>query len=259
MVKKILSIVLWVITGAALIFLFVVGRMWYLETPLKGVNIQLERSHANGFVQKDSLLASAESICGLARHNKIADIDLLRVERLLADNPWIEEGSAYIDLDEHLIVKAREYEPVLRVYGSDGRSVYVTAEGKILPSSPYYTPHLIIASGHFTLPSPNRQAHVSDTNYCNTGIAEALAIAQAVESDEYLAGHVGQIYKNADNDFELAVNNLPAKVVIGDLTDLGHKLARLRTLLERYINTEELLGYKSLNLKYKNQIVCTKK
>ena len=259
MVRKIFSILLWVVTGAALIFLFIVGRTWYLQTPLKGVGIQLERSHAKGFVQKDSLQASAEAICGLARQNNIANIDLLRIERLLNDNPWIEQGSAYIGLNGQLIVKAREYEPALRVYGTDGRSVYVTDEGKVIPSSPNYTPHLIIASGHFTFPVPGRQAHVGDSVYGNTGLSEALTLAQAVRSDAYLAAHIGQIYRNADNDFELTVNNLPAKVIVGDLTDLDHKLSRLKTILERYLNTEELLGYKSLNLKYKNQIVCTKK
>jgi len=244
MVKKILSIVLWVVTGAALILLFVSGRNWYLDTPLKGIHIHLERSHNDGFVEKDSLLASAEAVCGVTRHNHISSIDLHRINKLLTDNPWIEHGSAFIDLSDTLFIQAKEYEPVLRVFDMNGSSVYVTAEGVIIPSSPRYTPHLMIASGHF-----EEQA----------GIAEALVIAQAVSSDDYLAEHIGQIYLNEEHLFEVTVNNLPAKVLVGDICGINDKLARLRILLEKYNNTEELIGYKTLDLRYKNQIVCTKK
>lgn len=244
MVKKILRIVLWVVTGAALIVLFVAGRKWYLETPLKGIQIHLERSHADGFVQKDSLMAYAEAVSGLRQHAKISSVDMQRISKLLSDNPWIERGSAFIDLNDTLSITAKEYEPVLRVFGVDGRSVYVTAEGTLIPSSPHYTPHLLIASGNFDEQS---------------GIAEALAIAQAINADAYLTEHIGQIYRNQDQEFEVTVNNLPAKVILGDTTDLDSKLLRLRTLLEKYNNTEELIGYKTLDIKYKNQIVCTKK
>ena len=244
MVKKILRIVLWVVTGASLIVLFVAGRKWFLNTPLKGVQVNLERNHHIGFVDNDSLLAYAEAVCDLAHHNKIANIDMQRINKLLSGNPWIEKGSAYIDLNDTLFIKAKEYEPVLRVFFGDGHSVYVTAGCDIIPSSPRYTPHLLIASGNF-----DQQA----------GIAEALSIAKAISRDEYLTKHIGQIYLNPDNEFEVTVNNLPAKVVIGDTCGIDDKLARLRTLLEKYNNTEELIGYKTLDLKYKNQIVCTKK
>lgn len=244
MVKKILSIVLWVVTGAALIVLFVSGRSWYLGTPLKGIQIQLERSHSDGFVEKDSLQAYAEAICDMAHHNAIANIDMDRINKLLTDNPWIEYGSAFIDLNDTLFIHAKEYEPVLRVYDLEGGSVYVTDEGVIIPSSPRYTPHLMIASGHFVE---------------QEGVAEALAIAQAIRRDDYLAEHVGQIYLNQDRLFEVTVNNLPAKVIVGDTSAIDNKLARLRALLEKYNNTEELIEYKTLDIQYKNQIVCTKK
>ena len=244
MVKKILRIVLWVVTGAALIVLFFAGRKWYLETPLKGIKVDLERSQMKGFVDNDSLLAYAEAVCGMARHNKIANIDMQGINKLLSRNPWIERGSAYIDLNDTLFIKVKEYKPVLRVFYPNGTSVYVTAEGTVIPSSPRYTPHLLIASGHFDQ---------------DADIANALAITQAISSDEYLTEHIGQIYLNQDKEFEVTVNNLPAKVIVGDTCFINDKLARLRTLLEKYNNTEELIGYKALDLKYKNQIVCTKK
>ena len=123
---------------------------------------------------------------------------------------------------------------------------YLTANGTVIPASPHYTPHLIIASGNYDLAT-------------GVGFDETLAIAKAIGKDQRYTDHIGQIYRNNDNEYELIVNNLPIQVLIGDTCDIDSKLHRLETLLEKYHGTEELTGYKTMSLKYKNQIVCTKK
>ena len=258
MVKKILKIALWVITGAALVVLFVFGRKWYLETPLKGIEFNLERNHRNGFVEKDSVVAYAKAICDLEHHAAIASINLPKIQNLLDGNPWIENASAFIGLNDTLVIQAKEYEPVLRVFNQDKRSVYVTKEGVIFPSSPLYSPRVIIASGNFRFPTPQKNSQVNDSIYAQTGLQEALTIALAIQKDPFLTGSIGQIYKNENNEYELMVNNLSAKVILGDTKAVDNKLSRLAILLEKYNGTEELRAYKTLNLKYNNQIVCTK-
>ena len=177
MVKKILSIVLWVVTGAAIIVLFAFARKGYLETPLKGIGLNVERAHGIGFVENDSIIAQAKSICGMEHQTAIGDIDMTKLHRMLDDNPWISRSSVYIDLNDTLRLTAAEYEPVLRVYNHEGRSVYVTREGVIIPSSPRYTPHLIIASGNYGFATPRRNGNITDSLYLSSGLAEALRAA----------------------------------------------------------------------------------
>lgn len=258
MVKKILKIVLWAVTGAALIVLFVFGRKQYLDTPLKGINFQLERCHRNGFVEKDSVITHAEAICNIKRQASISSVDMMQIQKLLDDNPWIDQASAYIGLNDTLVIKAKEFEPMLRVFNHDKSSVYVTREGVIFPSCPHYSPRVIIASGNFDFPKPGKNSRVTDSIYANAGLNDALTIALAIGNDPFLSGNVGQIYKNEQNEYELVVNNLSARVILSDTDALENKLARLSTLLEKFSGTEELNAYKTLNLKYKNQIVCTK-
>ena len=259
MVKKILSIAAWCITGAALVLLFIVGRKWYLDTPLKGVVFQLDRHDTKGFVERDTIVAYAEAISGLHQQASIASVNLMKIKELLADNPWIESSSASIGLNDTLIIKAKEHSPVLRVFNQEGQSVYVTAEGAVIPSGPNYTPRLIIANGNYHFPTHLDKACLSDTLYAASGLNETLAIALALRKDPFLEGNIGQIYRNQNNEYELMVNSLPARVVIGDTHAVENKLARLHTLMENFSGTAELLGYKTLDLRYKNQIVCTKK
>lgn len=258
MVKKILKIALWVITGVALVVLFVYGRKGYLNTPLKGIAFNLERTQNKGFVEKDTVMTYVEAICDMEHHTKISSIDLMKIQKLIGNNPWIKSCSAYIGLNDTLFIKAREYQPVLRVYNQDRRSVYVTDDGVIIPSSPHYSPRMIIASGNFAFPTPKKNSSINDSLYIHTGIPEALCIAKAIRKDGFLMGNIGQIYKNNDNEYELLVNNISARVILGDTCAVEHRLARLKTLLEHYSGTDELKPFKTLNLKYKNQIVCTK-
>ena len=259
MVKKILKIVLWVLTGAALVVMFFFGRNWYLNTPLKGVVFDLERQHPTGFVLKDTVIAEAENLCDITHQTRIADINMMKLQRMLDQNPWIEQSSAFIGLNDTLIIQAKEYEPVLRVFNTDHQSIYVTAEGISLPASKIYTPRILIANGNFNFPILKRSLPISDSLYLGSGLEEALAIALSIQKDEFLKGNIGLIHKNKNNEYELSVNNLEASVLLGDTCAVDTKLARLRILLEKYIGTDELNRYKTLNLRYKNQIVCTKK
>ena len=257
MVKKILRIVLWVITGAALITLFVFGRKHFLETPLKGIDFQLERSHDKGFVDVDSVISYVETATKIKHQAQISSIDVIKIRQWIDSNPWVAQSLAYIGLNDTLIIRAKEYEPVLRVFNQDQRSVYVTNEGFLVPSNPEYTPRTIVANGDFLFPTLRKKTSITDSTYAHTGISEALAIVQAIKKDDFLTSNIGQIYKK-DNEYELMVNNLSARVIVGDTCQIDNKLERLKRLLQKYSGTEELKQYKTLSLRYKNQIVCTK-
>ena len=258
MVKKILSIVLWVVTGAALIVLFAFGRKGYLETPLKGVVVTVESRHGSGFIEKDSLTAQISRLCGIDRENELGNVDLKQLSEMLDKNLWIAQSSAYIDLNDTLRVTVKEYNPALRVYNRNGQSVYITRDGYLIPTCPHYTPHLIIASGNYDFAMPAKNSNVADSLYQGSGLSEALAIAQCIEKDDFLKEYIGQIYRNNDKENEVIVNNFPVQVIVGDTFMLDNKLQRLSILLKKYHGTEEMENYKSMTLKYKNQIVCTK-
>ena len=104
MVKKILSIVLWGVTAAALIVLFVFAREDYLRTPLK--SIQLITDTDTGFVRKGVLHDELGQICN---QKKVGTVNMMDIQKHLEDNPWIEDNASYIDLNGNLNVSFKEY------------------------------------------------------------------------------------------------------------------------------------------------------
>ena len=253
MVKKILSIVLWVVTAAALVVLFIFARESYLDKPLQEVRIMAESD--SGFVRRSVLHDEIAKECAKA---KVGTVNMVRLQRHLDNNPWVESNASYIDLKGNLNVRYKEYVPMLRVFSNDGRSVYVTESGYVLPPSDTYTPYVLIASGNFTVKDTLGYT-LSDTLDRDRNLLNALHWCKAIGKNRFASNSVGQLYCNGKNGFELSVKGLDMQVVVGDTTLAADKLARLEVFMKRKVNSPETKNMKSINLNYKNQIVCTKR
>ena len=254
MVKKILSILLWVATAAGLVVLFVFARENYLTTPLK--SIQLIPSADTGFVRKTALHDEIEQICG---NSKVGTVNMIAIQKVLESNAWIENGSSYIDLDGTLNVSFQEYEPWFRVFGKNGHSVYVTREGFVIPSSRTYTPYVLVTSGNFELRSDSTTYQLTDTLESDRNLLNALHWCEAIEGNDFVGHCIGQLYCNKRNQFELTVKGFDGRVIVGDTCDASDKLKRLEIFMKQRIESPETKTLKSINLNYKNQIVCTKR
>ena len=254
MVKKILSIVLWVVTALTLVVLFIFARENYLDTPVKAINLLPETD--SGFVRKSVLYQEIEKDCS---KSKIGTIDMAKIQKNLNANPWIESNAAYIDLDGNLNVSFKEYKPQFRVFDKNGHSVYVTNEGIVIPSCSNYTPYVLIASGNFNLQSDSPSYTLCDTLDRDRNILNALYWFKAIKANPFIESCVGQLYCNDKNEFELTVKGLGARVIVGDTCLAADKLNRLEIFIKQRINRPETQHMKIINLNYKNQIVCTKR
>ena len=256
MVKKILSILAWVVTAGALVALFIVAREHCLDTPVRSVSLDIERDTDSGFVKQNAVLAG---IGNLSAKAKIGTVNMEGIRKQLTSNPWIESSSAYIDLDANLNVSIKEYEPVMRIYSNSGQSAYLTADGILLPSSTGYTPHVLIASGNFDfdLEQPNHK--LIDTLESDRNLISAMKVFEAIQRNGVMKSRIGQVYCNGRNEFELVDKSIAARIVMGDTCNIDDKLRRLEIFIEQKANSAEIRNYKKIDLQYKNQIVCTKR
>ena len=254
MVKKILSIALWVITAAALVLLFVFARENYLTKPVKAINLSANAD--TGFVRKSVLHDELSKICDKA---EIGTVNMIAIQKHMDNSPWIESNASYIDLDGTLNVNFKEYEPKFRIFGKNGHSVYVTEDGIIIPSSRNYTPYVLVASGNFDISNDSTSYRLSDSIARDRNLLSALHWFKAIEGNDFVSKCVGQLYCNKKNEFELTVKGLDASVTVGDTCMAADKLKRLEIFIKQRIDNPETNTFKNINLNYKNQIVCTKR
>lgn len=254
MVKKILCIALWVITAAALVVLFVFAREDYLNRPVQ--QIQLITETDTGFVRKTEVREQLWQLCG---RKNIGTVDMVKIQKHLDANPWIATNASYIDLDGTLNVSYEEYEPKFRVFGKNGHSVYVTDEGVVIPTSRLYTPYVMVASGNFCIDNDTTSYQLVDSIESHRNLINALTWLKAIEGNSFISNSVGQLYCNNRNEFELTVKDIDARVIVGDTCLCADKLRRLEIFMKQSPNGPSTQNMKSINLNYKNQIVCIKR
>lgn len=255
MVKKILSILAWVVTAGALIALFVFAREDYLTSPVKDVCLHFDHSGDSGFIKENMLKADIERF----RNHDIGTFNLYDLQQSLNNNPWIENSASYIDLEGTLHVNIKGYKPVMRIFGSNGKSVYLTETGQVVPSNQFHTPYVLVANGSFDIEDDATSYPLNDSTASHQALSEALYVWNAIESNPFMKSCIGQVYRNRKGEYNITVKNVKAQVILGDTVQIADKLHRAEIFFKKKVGTTDLLALKSINFKYKNQVVCTKK
>ena len=256
MVKKILSIVAWVLTATLLILMFVFAREEYLTTPVKSVKVNIEREGDSGFIKERFLLADIDKLRGKA---DIGTVNMLTIQKHLDAIPWIESNASYVDLDGALCINIKEYSPVLRIFSESGKSVYLTEDGTGIPTNRLYTPHVLVANGNFMLRNDSTAFALCDTLDEDRALIEALHLFKAIERNDFMQSCIGQVYRNNKGQFDIVVKDIDAHVTLGDTCHIDDKLRRAEIFIKQKAGSAELKAMKNINLKYKNQVVCTKR
>ncbi len=255
--KRFFQIALFSLSTIAIVALLIYVYLNHEQQPLQKVMIHVAREGKKGFLNKDEIIGYVER--HLNDTIRLKDVDLDFIEDSLAQTPWVDNIDAYTDIDGNLIINIRESKPVLRVFNQFGRSFYLDNKGKILPLSQQYAPRLLIANGYIqTNPMPGHH-NINDTIYKKSDLKKLLAISKSINQYKLLPSMVSEIYLNSQYEFDLIPTIGDQIIRLGDTTNLTHKLENLVIFYKKSMVYEGWDNYKTINLKYKNQIVCTKK
>ena len=256
--KKFLKILFFVLTVGAIGCLWFFIHKEHVEHPLKAVELTVERPMERGFIDKNAVYQQIMTICDTVRNSDITKIPLDSVRMYLATIPWAIYTEANITMDEVMVVKIVECQPVMRVYNKDGRSVYLDNEGRIFPTNSGYVPHLIVGSGNLNFKDlKNSSAKISDKNYANSDLPKIFRVIKSILNNSYTRCCVKQVYYDNKN-YELVLNNVGIKVMLGNDKNLDERLMNLQYFFEKMQGSPELEEYRMINFNFDNQVVCTK-
>ncbi len=261
MVKKILSITVWIVSVLGLLALFTFARKLYLDKPVSGIDISLNRANQTGFLTHAALLNKVIMLTDSAKGKPIRQFKLRKIKEEISQNPWIEDVDVSTTLEGKISVRVDEREAFLRAYNRKNESVYINSNGTIFPTNPAYASRVIIASGYLDFPGLKGQkiASIYDSVYRKTALPEIFRLNKTLQNDPFLAVLIDQIYYNSLQEIELSPKIGSASVLLGNLDNLSRKMLYLKAFYKQKALSDELIQYQRINLKFKNQIVCTKR
>ena len=256
--KKFFKILVLVITIAAIGCLWFFTHKEHVERPLQRVELTVERVTEKGFINKDVEYQKIMRICDTAHNNLVTMIPVDSIRNYIATIPWAVYTDAEMTFDEVLKIKIVECQPIMRIYNKDGHSVYLDENGNIFPESPNYTPHLLIGNGNLNFKAlKNRNANIADRDYASSDLPRMFKVMKSVLNNSYSKICVKQVYYE-NKTYELVLNNVDLKVILGNDKNVDVKLNNMQYFLEKMQGSDELKNYNKINFNFENQVVCTK-
>ncbi|MBI4945590.1 MAG: hypothetical protein HY840_04215 [Bacteroidetes bacterium] len=264
--KKIVRISFWVLLVAGVTALFAFVQKQESKTLCSKLNISILRDpmHENFFVEEDEIRELIAKQFGQVENTPLKNIDVNRLERLMYVNSWVARADVYMSIDGVVDIEIEQREPVLRIINSWGQSYYIDSQGRLMPWSPQFTPRTIIASGNI-IENYDGHSHAAvnqtinnDTLKTRNLLHDLYAMASFILADEFWSAHVEQVYVNKNDEIELVPKVGNHKIIFGVADEMAEKFWKLKTFYKEGLNYTGWANYDTLNLKFNNQVVCTK-
>jgi len=209
----------------------------------KSVQIVVMDSLEKHFVTEQDLssLLKRENLYPI--NKPMSEINTHAIEECLLKNELIATAEVYKTPSGKIKLAVKQKIPVLRVMSVKG-NYYVDNNGTVMPISYRYAAHVPIASGYIE----KEQA-----------VTDLYKFALFLQGNKFWNAQIEQIYISQDGEVELIPRIGNHRIVLGRFDDYQKKLENLRLFYDKVIQKMGWEKYSIINLKYRNQIVCTKK
>ncbi|HQS04470.1 MAG TPA: cell division protein FtsQ, partial [Daejeonella sp.] len=205
------------------------------------------------FIERDEVDRILMENGGAMLGKDLNDINIHKLENALKANPFIEFAKVYADMTGVIHVQIRQREPVLRVVNMANLHFYIDGNGNKIPLSDNYTAKVLVASGLIEEDFSGR------VDTLKTKMARDLfRTALFIRSDTLWDNQIEQLFVDLKGDIEMVPRVGGHKIILGSADSLQIKFRNLLVFYKKAIPKVGWDTYKTINLKYANQIVCEK-
>lgn len=238
---------------------FLVGKQ--REMLCNKVNIKIADSTERRFLTSGDInnliLKSNFKVLG----EPIRKINTDTIEKIVLANTLVKSCRVFTTIDGTLNIEVRQRNPVVRIIDRYGQSYYLDSEGSNLGISHRYSPHLLVVNGYIETPFSIRKVeNIYSKQYNGKAkrLREIHEMAMFIMNDKFWNAQIEQIYVNNKGEYELIPRIGAHVILLGKADDYREKLDKLWIFYSEGLNKVGWNNYLKINLKYKDQIVCTK-
>ena len=261
---KILKIILWIIIPISIVVVGLLAQNYYYNTKVKALNIEInynKNGESNRFLTYDDINTFIshryDSIIG----KKIQYINIEDIESDLLEMPYIKSADAYITLEGNIELRINQRKAIIRVIDAMGDQFYLDDQARILPIRSFFPARVPICNGYvgnFRYYSKDYSNAELDSIVQNSMLKEIYLMAKYIESDTMLRSQIVQFNVDINGEFILVPLVSNHIIKFGKAENIERKFEKLKIFYTKGLGHHRWNNYRVLNLKYKNQIVCTK-
>ncbi len=232
--------------------------------PCTDLRIVIKDTMGHNFVDQKEIAEVVNNKFGSLIGKPLSSINISLLEKIINTNPFIAEAEVFSTIDGKVNIEVKQRIPIVRVVNSKDESFYIDDKGVFMPLSGDFTARVLVANGYIFDTESERRVTVyegekKDTAIKLSRIDELFHIANYIYHHDFWNAQIEQIYINASGDFELIPRVGSQNIILGNSLDLDKKFSNLFLFYNEGLSKTGWNKYKTINLKYEGQVVCTKK
>lgn len=169
-------------------------------------------------------------------------LDLNSVEKRLNADPMIEKAEIFATIDGTLRAVIRQKTPIARVYEGSS-SYYMDYNGERMPLSEYSTARVPLVTGEVKN-ADNKKLH---------------GLLQYIYDDEFLSRNIIGVEVRPSGGIRMLNRNYDYEILFGRIINTDRKFRNYKAFFQDAVKDTLIGHYKTINLKFTQQVVCTKK
>lgn len=214
------------------------------------VRVEITDSLENQFIRSRDIRNWVLSHNPHLLRKNLGNIDLRNIEDGVRKIKAVEDVNVFTSIvgqgkpgEGSVVVRIRQRNPEFRV-DVPGRDYYMDRFGKSFDWTPNYTPRVMIISG------------VIANEFARKRL---LPLITYIQADPFLNAQIDQIHVGGNGNLTMVPRVGEQLIYFGKPDDYQEKFRNLKALYKEGFKNGGWTLYKSINLAYKNQVICSKK
>jgi cell division protein FtsQ len=200
------------------------------------------------FVNGENLFVKSETVNKLLIENKQDassirkdKLDLNKLEKSICKSPMIEKSEVFVTIDGVLKAVVKQKTPIARIFDENG-SFYIDYQGSVMPLSDEFTARVPLVLG--------------EINKANN--EELNKLLRFIYDDEFLKKNIIGIAVLSNGGLKMTNRNFNYEIEFGSIINVERKFNNYKAFFQKAVLDSSLYNYKKINLRFTQQVVCTK-
>ncbi len=242
-----------------LLLLFGFVTRHQIQSTCTGVEIDVQSAAEMFFIDREDVYHQVVNAADSVEGRKLIDLDAQMIENSIATMPEVKDVDVFKTINGKLKVKVDLRVPIARVFHPNGHSFYLDQEGGLMPLSTKYTARILTVNGFVWDTKIPADKEVPEVSIWDQQQKDIYHLATFIEADPFWKAQIQQVYVDENLEYVLIPRVGNYEIEFGNMDHVERKFKQLNAFYEQALSKTDWNKYQSINLKYKDQIVCRKK
>ncbi len=245
---------------AGLILLMNFAETRHKSTKCTGMQVIIRYPASDTLITIPEIRKQVQLVDDSLPYLRISDIDVESIEKSLQKHPYLRACDVLITVNGSLQIHAEQRFPVVRVINDKSENYFIDNEGFIIPHSISHPIRLTIANGNISDSfdfSGSRIYHIDSLDR-QSSLPDVFKLITLLNEDDFLKSMISQVYINPKKEFELIPVAGEQLIMLGNTDNISVKFDKLLSFYMNIVPRKGWDKYKTINLEYENQVICSK-